>query len=396
MKRTILAIISVLLIFTLTACATAGSQGERGPQGEQGIPGINGVDGATPTISISDDGYWVINGVKTEFKAAVADACEHAFDSEKVSPTCTSEGYTAHTCRKCRISYSDSFVEKSQVHSYENALCIYCGKEEKYYVSDGDYIYFGEYPQSLKADDILVGTTPDDRGYYLGSDGFYYAKVTATPYASGYYFSTGDGVVSGTTYYFKVEPIRWRILTEEDGKALLFCDSIIEYRRYDDSSNNWAESEIRQWLNETFYTVAFDDLQRELIVETMIDNSPASTGYETNQYACPATIDNVFLLSYAETVNPEYGFLGDLEPDEAKIIMTSDYSRSKGATIYTDTVKNYGAGKYFLRSPSCDISYCIMLVGENGCAGNHHWDAVSNNQAYGTQGICPALWITLG
>ena len=42
------------------------------------------------------------------------------------------------------------------------------------YLLDGEYIYFGEYPQSLKADEIVISNTVDDRGYYLGNDGFYY------------------------------------------------------------------------------------------------------------------------------------------------------------------------------------------------------------------------------
>ena len=40
-------------------------KGEKGDQGEQGIQGIQGekgVDGETPTIEISADGFWVING----------------------------------------------------------------------------------------------------------------------------------------------------------------------------------------------------------------------------------------------------------------------------------------------------------------------------------------------
>jgi len=46
-----------------------GVQGEQGPKGEQGIQGEKGEDGKTPTIEISSDGYWVINGLKTEYKA---------------------------------------------------------------------------------------------------------------------------------------------------------------------------------------------------------------------------------------------------------------------------------------------------------------------------------------
>ena len=44
--------------------------GQDGPQGIQGIPGENGV---TPTISINEEGYWVINGEVTTFKAVGKD-----------------------------------------------------------------------------------------------------------------------------------------------------------------------------------------------------------------------------------------------------------------------------------------------------------------------------------
>lgn len=37
----------------------------------KGENGTNGADGKTPTITINEDGYWVINGTVTEYKAAV-------------------------------------------------------------------------------------------------------------------------------------------------------------------------------------------------------------------------------------------------------------------------------------------------------------------------------------
>lgn len=40
--------------------------GAEGPQGIQGMPGENGV---TPTVAINEEGYWVINGEVTTFKA---------------------------------------------------------------------------------------------------------------------------------------------------------------------------------------------------------------------------------------------------------------------------------------------------------------------------------------
>lgn len=39
-------------------------------RGPAGADGADGEDGVTPTIGISEDGYWVINGVKTTYKAS--------------------------------------------------------------------------------------------------------------------------------------------------------------------------------------------------------------------------------------------------------------------------------------------------------------------------------------
>ena len=103
-------------------------------------------------------------------------------------------------------------------HSFSGATCTNCGFDRGF-IRDGDYIYFGEYPQTLKADDVTITSETDSRGYYLGSDGNYYAMVTADPYVDGMAadptskstFTTGASVIEGEVYYFKVEPIRWRI-----------------------------------------------------------------------------------------------------------------------------------------------------------------------------------------
>lgn len=55
-----------------------GEQGTPGPQGENGKQGTQGPAGATPTIEISEDGYWVINGVKTDVKARGEDGKDAA------------------------------------------------------------------------------------------------------------------------------------------------------------------------------------------------------------------------------------------------------------------------------------------------------------------------------
>ena len=63
----------IALILTLacffTSCIQVGQGGMNGIDGKDGVDGKDGKDGITPTIEISSDGYWVINGVKTEYKA---------------------------------------------------------------------------------------------------------------------------------------------------------------------------------------------------------------------------------------------------------------------------------------------------------------------------------------
>ena len=64
-------LVSMFLCLLLLSCilvSCEGPQGEVGPQGEKGDKGDNGI---TPTIEISEDGYWVINGEKTTVLATV-------------------------------------------------------------------------------------------------------------------------------------------------------------------------------------------------------------------------------------------------------------------------------------------------------------------------------------
>jgi hypothetical protein len=107
------------------------------------------------------------------------------------------------------------------------------------------FVFMGEYPQHLKANDVTILSGPNDNDYYLGSDGCYYAKYVAKRNSTGENkFKNGESVVFGQEYYFKVAPIRWEIVSTENGKAMLVCDSVIDVSvfqnqiRYDDGG--WA------------------------------------------------------------------------------------------------------------------------------------------------------------
>ena len=46
------------------------------------------------------------------FSSCGEKSCKHEYEDTVVSPTCTAEGYTLHTCKKCGENYTDSEVEK--------------------------------------------------------------------------------------------------------------------------------------------------------------------------------------------------------------------------------------------------------------------------------------------
>lgn len=268
-----------------------------------------------------------------------------------------------------------------------NGACVDC-KAAVYTLKD-DYIEFGEYPQTLKKSNVTVGNIPDYRGYFLGSDGAYYAKVVSTPANVGYTFSTGDVVNGGTEYFFKVEPIRWRILTKVDGKALILCDGIIENSIYDEESNKYIDSDLRAWLNEQFFENAFTPLQQSFISATVVDNSAASTGKEDNTNATENTVDNVFLLSYSDVTNAEYGFSANaLEYDVARQMIVSDYARASGTWINMGS-SNVGNGYWWLRSPVSENETDVINVDHGGYT-NYDYKAVGKGN-----GVVPALWIML-
>lgn len=72
-KKVLLSVLLLASCLSLGSCRIVGLKGDTGPsgaQGEKGENGEDGKDGESPTITISDDGYWVINGVKSNVKAA--------------------------------------------------------------------------------------------------------------------------------------------------------------------------------------------------------------------------------------------------------------------------------------------------------------------------------------
>lgn len=340
-----------------------------------------------------------------------------------VSPTCTETGLTeGKKCSECgEILIMQEIL--SVRHTFENGCCTVCSTEV--YKRDGDTIYFGTYPQTevtnstLKSTlNSLAGTKPTSSnsynwtsyGYYISgsvsnymwyvdveNDGEMYRGVYFTsyrPYYCSASSSTGNtnqddnGYTTSNIYWFKYEPISWTILNESNGTALILCDMIIDSQQFDyDGSyyNDYAESTIRKWLNETFYNTAFNDLQKEIILTTTVDNSVASTGDSSNPYACEDTEDKVFLLSYKELTTY-------LTTTASRMKKTTDYAKSQGAC--TSTSSSYlGNGYWWLRSP---INYFSNYARYVYYDGNVNYSYYYYDYVYSTsRGVVPTLQIQL-
>lgn len=261
--------------------------------------------------------------------------------------------------------------------------------------AEGEYILFGEYPQSLKESDVSVTEATDVRGYYLGSDGAYYAKVTASPCEDGYAFGTGEAVMSEGTYYFKVEPVRWRILSEQGDTALLLCDSIVANKAFDDDSNNYADSEIRTWLNGEFYNAAFDVSEKAIIATVSVNNSaqttgdPSDTAWTENENVCEDTDDKLFLPSYEDVTNTAYGFSsGEGEYDAARRWSVSDHALATGARM--KMIDTFDANGFcWLRSPYYALGSHARIVDGYGVI------YIGSNVSGAHIGVVPAMQIRL-
>ena len=158
----------------------------------------------------------------------------------------------------------------------------------------------------------------------------------------------------------------------------------------DGYANNYELSYIRRWLNDNFYNTAFANLEKEIIVNTNIDNGVLSTGYSSNSYSCSNTDDNVFLLSYSEATDSSYGF----NNESSRQVQASAYARVQG--LYSVSVDK----EWWLRSPYANenaknarlVYYDGTISGGNG---GHFGDNYIGSSVYGTSGIRPACWIQL-
>lgn len=251
--------------------------------------------------------------------------------------------------------------------------------------TDYDIVTFGDYPQSVKAKDVTVDESNYvNMGrfrYYLGSDGFYYAKVSFKEQDNIFYSDDYDEENrryydwDGDSEYFKIEPIRWRVLTKDYSgtkKALLLAEKYLEnginFSGTDEEriinkktvyGTNYQHSNVRAflngisftnkneeygtnftdktWENKGFLQTAFTSAAQGKIAVTTVDNSVSSAQDEAKKdyhvmeatYFCENTKDKIFLLSCKEVTTASYGFGLYDKKSASREPKRTDYTRTK-------------------------------------------------------------------
>lgn len=239
-----------------------------------------------------------------------------------------------------------------------------------YLGNENTYIYFGYFPQTAVTDSELVSTLStiharNELGY-LEYDGDQYLRLTmASIYHSSYKFNDGTQAYN-TEYYFKVEPIKWNIYFEEDGNIQVVSEYILDNFEFNQSTqdvvlneityyaNNYENSDVREYLNDYFYNLAFDSSQQDSIATTLVLNSEVSTyGYKNSDgeyeshsinnedYLSNDTLDKLYLLSFDDVLNTDYGFADTIDNSTTRSAKVSDYALARGVRL-SDTTNNLG------------------------------------------------------
>lgn len=218
----------------------------------------------------------------------------------------------------------------------------------------------------------------------------YVDRAGVTVWDCVYFGNYPQSDVTGNTK----EPIKWRVLSVNGDDAFLVADAVLDKQRYNNTSVKditWKDCTMRSWLNgygsssnicktdytgDNFIDCAFTKPEQNAIRTTTImdvDNPFSEVGSGSKSQ------DKLYLLSFDELTNPEYGF-------------SSNYGAYDNARIRRNTA-------YAVAGEDSNRVINSWLARSRG------WDetvlSVDGNIAYlggectYQEGVCPALHLNL-
>ena len=172
------------------------------------------------------------------------------------------------------------------------------------------------------------------------------------------------------------KPIEWIVMKKEGNQVLLLSKYVLDAKPYNEEWEDvtWETSDIRQWLNNEFYTAAFNKSEKAKIQTSLIKNEDNS---EHGTSGGNDTEDKVFLLSEkeAETL---------FSNDDERIAKATGYAEKSGAYVNEEK-----SAWWWLRSPGDDSDSAAVVYYDGWVYGDG--GSVSIN----VDGVRPALHLNL-
>jgi len=177
-----------------------------------------------------------------------------------------------------------------------------------------------------------------------------------------------------------LEPIEWKVLDIEDGKALIISEKVLDCRVYNIEAKKitWEESDMREWLNDIFYNASFTEEEKERILKTtVVDRENVAKNVDPGNN----TEDKIFLLDYTEVLN-YFSF------DTDRITVQTDYAIMHGASSYSDNL-------WVLRTPGHTGMFVMTIEDDGDLSGDGQGFFDDGELIYNKVPVRPALWIEL-
>ena len=210
------------------------------------------------------------------------------------------------------------------------------------------------------------------------------SEAISSPYSSA---AIGDTIQLGG--------LDWLVLDIQDGKALVISEKVLSQRpwHYEQRLLTWEPSDIRRYLNGTFFDNTFTEEEKAFIVETRVVNNmnpwfgSAGVGEDT--------MDRVFLLSLEEVVQyfGDSGILSEMAGQPVVVlsnyVITDEYNYARATTAIEDDIVRW----WWLRTPGRAVN---SLVDASAAAITGGGDIIVYGIYLVTEGgVRPALWLRI-
>lgn len=220
------------------------------------------------------------------------------------------------------------------------------GKDTVYL--SNQWVVLGSYPRTEVDADLTARLAA---AYYAGTlkqDGEWYAyqgkRYARVQVVNNYvYEDTSDRDFFdftrydiGTVHWFEVEPIRWRVLNRQGKYAVLVTEELVDAGSYceQDAVKGylWENSDLRAWLNGSFYAAAFS-AEEQILLQTMLSPCYYISNPGRYKYERASVQDKVRLLEWREARLPQH-----FADDDARLARATDYAASRGCARLTPEV----------------------------------------------------------